>query len=337
MATASVFEASSLAASWFNSWRGSLVSDAWAATGLPASAWCVRTPAPPASRLAVSIIVVIILALVRNMALVTPAAKVATCAGTIPAAVPPAATKSPDRTVALAGKAGTPALPAFSATAKAANRADSSTPRRAKRCCRRCRARVSRLDTVPSWMPSSAAASAPLLPSKAHSTKAARKAAGRRSISSSRIACTSSQVGLATVLGSKVRTRVSWFRRRAAFRFASIAVRYATPCSHSANASGLRIDPVFCARTRKVAWKLSSASCSWLSTRRQTRSTIGPWRATNVEKAASSRLVEKSSNSCRSLAAACSRVPPACGCVAEACRAVLWPCPPLSDFGLSSL
>src|SRR5260370_41784985 len=71
----------------------------WAtgAASLAARAWQVSTLAPVATRPTANNNATAILALVRNMALVTPAASAAICEGITPAAVPPAATKSPDR------------------------------------------------------------------------------------------------------------------------------------------------------------------------------------------------------------------------------------------------
>ena len=67
----------------------------------------------------------------------------------------------------------------------------------------------------------------------------------------------------------------------------------------------MRTDPAFFARTRKAAWKASSASWWWCRTRRQTPRIIGPCLATRAAKAASSRPSRKrrsSSSSDSSLA-----------------------------------
>src|SRR5262249_44300611 len=83
----------------------------WATGGvsLAARAWQVSTLAPVATRPTANNKATAILAFVRNMALVTPAANAATCEGITPAADSPAATKSPERTVAWASTADTAA------------------------------------------------------------------------------------------------------------------------------------------------------------------------------------------------------------------------------------
>ena len=62
-----------------------------------------------------------------------------------------------------------------------------------------------------------------------------------------------------------------------------------------------RIEAVFWARTRKVAWKASSASCSCRSTRRHTPSTSGPYLRTRPANAAWSLRAEKAATSSSSL------------------------------------
>ena len=54
-------------------------------------------------------------------------------------------------------------------------------------------------------------------------------------------------------------------------------------------ATDIPIEPALRTRTRKVAWKASSASAAFPNTRRQTPSTIGPCRRTNTVNASSSR------------------------------------------------
>src|SRR5437899_12639330 len=80
------------------------------AAAFSASACRVSTPAPAANSPTAHNTAMAILALVRNMALAAPAASAATCEGINPAAVSPAATRSPDRIVTLASMVGTAAL-----------------------------------------------------------------------------------------------------------------------------------------------------------------------------------------------------------------------------------
>ena len=79
----------------------------------------------------------------------------------------------------------------------------------------------------------------------------------------------------------------SFLRRRAIWTRALRAVRRATPYSQFPSRSGSRIDRALRARTRKTAWKASSASCGSPSTCRQMSRTIGPCRLTRAAKAAS--------------------------------------------------
>ena len=60
--------------------------------------------------------------------------------------------------------------------------------------------------------------------------------------------------------------------------------------------------PARLARTRKTAWKASSASCASWRTPRQTRSTIGPCRITSSSKAASAASSRRETNRSRSCA-----------------------------------
>ena len=79
------------------------------------------------------------------------------------------------------------------------------------------------------------------------------------------------------------------------------AVRKATPWSQLARESLLRMEDATRARTRNVAWKASSASCSWSSTERQTPNTSRPCRSIRAAKAAPSFLVTKHSRRWKSL------------------------------------
>jgi hypothetical protein len=91
-------------------------------------------------------------------------------------------------------------------------------------------------------------------------------------------------------------------RRRAALLLARVATRCATPKSQLATDPPRRIDRARLARTRKTAWKASSASCASWRTPRQTRSTIGPCRITNSSKAASAASSRRETNRSRSWA-----------------------------------
>src|SRR5262245_54922690 len=75
------------------------------------------------------------------------------------------------------------------------------------------------------------------------------------------------------------------------------AVLWATPYSQLPSAARRAMEAALRTNTRKVAWKASSASASFLRMRRQTPQTIGPWRRTRASKAASSRRQTKASSS----------------------------------------
>src|SRR5215831_8792708 len=94
---------------------------------------------------------------------------------------------------------------------------------------------------------------------------------------------------------------------RAAVALAFRAVWRATPCSQLTTLSLGTIDAALRTRTRKVAWKASSASWWLWRTRRHTPQTIGPCRCTRAARAASSRRLRKLSSSCPSVSPAPSR------------------------------
>ncbi len=81
-------------------------------------------------------------------------------------------------------------------------------------------------------------------------------------------------------------------RRRSSLALAFRAVRIVTPYSHVPSRSGSRMERALRASTRKTAWNASSAWCRSRRSCRQTRRTIGPYRATRAAKAASSRRGE---------------------------------------------
>src|SRR5262249_32970816 len=82
---------------------------------------------------------------------------------------------------------------------------------------------------------------------------------------------------------------------RAAAARAWEATRQATRCSQAASASRRPMDAALRARVRKVAWKESSASWAFRSSRRHTPRTMRWCRQTSNSKAASSRRRTKRS------------------------------------------
>jgi hypothetical protein len=238
----------------------------------------------------------------------TPSVKAATLAETIAAAALPAATIAAAVVVDVASDAGTHADAASRESAAASAAAERTSPRRASRRASSPRPRASRLDTVPSGQPSCRAASPRLRPSRSQSTTGARYRSGSRlsSWSSSGRRSGPGPSSRSSVPGTSSRGR-SCARRRAAAAFALSAVRRATPYSQLPTRSRGTTEDALRTRTRNVAWKASSASCSWPSTRRQTPSTIGPCRRTSTANAASSRHDRKRSSSCPSVRVVVSR------------------------------
>src|SRR5262245_33391354 len=97
---------------------------------------------------------------------------------------------------------------------------------------------------------------------------------------------------------------LSWERRRDSPSRAVREIFSATWCSQAARDSCLWIEAAFLARTRKVAWKASSASQTLPSIARQIPSTRGPWRSRSVAKAVSSRRTTNCPSSSASLSLA---------------------------------
>ncbi len=227
-----------------------------------------------------------------------------TGADTRPAAAGPGEEKAAAAfTVEAVSDCATAAVPPETSTRASA--VANPSPRRARRWCKRCRPRSRRPFTEPGVQPSWRAASSWEIPCRQQRTTGRRYASGRRCTSSSRIRSASRAVNSASGSGrgsawAKSGPRLSQRRRRAAVR-APRATWYATPCSQLARQPLGPTPPALRARTRKVAWKASSASCRLPRTCRHTRSTIGPWRDTSASNAAGSRPLRKRANSPESL------------------------------------
>ena len=80
------------------------------------------------------------------------------------------------------------------------------------------------------------------------------------------------------------------------------AVRQATWCSHGPSESRTQRDRALRTRTRKVAWKASSASCSSCTIATLTRQTIASCRSTSAAKASSTTSSASVANRSRELA-----------------------------------
>src|SRR6516165_10382744 len=158
------------------------------------------------------------------MAFVTPLARAAARAEA-PAAAPARAPSAAQTVSVTRADGSADAVPAATPTAHRA--ADRVSPRPARRSCIRLRASASRLETVPSFQPSCAAASALLLPSRQHRTKGSWYFSGRRSTSWASTACNSRQAasrsGCACLTFVALRSRAC--RRAAAGRAPGHAVQ----------------------------------------------------------------------------------------------------------------
>ncbi len=265
---------------------------------------CASTTAPETTAVMVPTATARPLSFATSMVLRTPSESEAAEAEKPAAAMGPAATSVAASTVDSNRWSGTIADLASRTTRAESAATGSETPREARRSRSRALARASRLESVPSGMPSRRAASGRGTPSSSQRTTGPRCRAGRRASSSSRISRSSSgksSSGGSTWIGAL--TRSSLALRRAARVRASFAVRTATPYSQLATFSRRTTEAAFRARTRNVAWKASSASCASPRMRRQTPSTIGPCLCTssaNASSAASSRRARNLSSNCSS-------------------------------------
>ncbi len=142
--------------------------------------------------------------------------------------------------------------------ATAARYAGGPHPRRASRPASSSRPRACRLATVPSAIPSRAATSLRVSPPRSARTRTTRYRSGSRATSSSRAALRSARSSSGA--GSAGTGLFSRARSLAARRRAARAVLRATPNSQSPTDERARTDPALRARTRKAAWKASSAS-----------------------------------------------------------------------------
>ena len=213
---------------------------------------------------------------VATLAEITPSA------AALPAASRPAALIVPDT-----NEAGTHADAALVSSAADKAPSDKTTPRRTRRFASSARPRASRPATVPSGQPRCFAASRRVLPSRSQSTMGSRYFSGRQLSSSSKSGNQSSRA--VSPCASDRAIACSFTRRRAAAPLAFQAVRRATPCSQSPRTARDFSEAALRMRTRKVAWKASSASAAFPRTRRQTPCTIGACRRTKAANAASSR------------------------------------------------
>lgn len=219
---------------------------------------------------------VVLFSFVTSMVFSTPSVRAATLTEIRPVVACPAAKKLAAWIVEDTTEAGTPADAAFRDSTAANAPPDKATPRWASRFASIALARDSRLATVPSGTPSCRAASPRVLPSRSDRTRTPRYLSGRRLNSwSSRGRRSSQESCSAATAGSGISvTCLSLALLLATVRLACNAAWWATPYSQLGSISRGATDAALRARTRKVAWKASSASW-WSRRRRQTPQTIG--------------------------------------------------------------